>query len=61
MSFLDRLLGNDRERAAQPKYAGRTSASETAAAKRRAGHRRSIAKTAAKAEAWEQRDRRRFR
>lgn len=59
MSFLDRLLGNDQQRAAT-KYAG-PSASETAAAKRRAGHRRSIPKAAAKGQAWEDRDRRQDR
>lgn len=54
MSWLDRVLGNDHERAAR--YDG-PSASETAAAKRRAGHRRSIPKAAAKGQAWEDRDR----
>jgi hypothetical protein len=39
MSWLDKVLGNDRERAAQPQYEGRESASETAARKRREGHR----------------------
>ncbi|TVZ96493.1 hypothetical protein [Streptomyces sp. BK340] len=60
MSLLDKLLGNDRERAAT-KYAGQESASDRAARQRRTGHRRSIAKAAAQAERWEQRDRRRFR
>lgn len=60
MSFLGRLFGNDHQRAAT-KYAGRESASETAARKRRQGHRRSIAKAAAQAERWEQQDRRRYR
>jgi hypothetical protein len=54
MSFLDRLLGNDHERAAR--YDG-PSASESAAAKRRAGHRRSIPGAAAAGQAWEDRDR----
>ncbi|MGW5477672.1 hypothetical protein [Streptomyces sp. NPDC004008] len=43
MGFLDRLLGNDRERAAT-QYAGRESASETAARKRREGHRARVAR-----------------
>ncbi|GGV68920.1 hypothetical protein GCM10010294_25150 [Streptomyces griseoloalbus] len=60
MGFLDRLLGNDHQRAAE-KYAGRESASEKAARKRRESHRRSIAKTARQAEAWEQAERRRTR
>lgn len=38
MGWLDRLLGDDRQRAAT-QYAGRESASETAARKRREGHR----------------------
>ncbi|MGW2692364.1 hypothetical protein ACWC3Y_10940 [Streptomyces sp. NPDC001296] len=54
MSFLDRLLGNDRERAAT-QYAGRESASETAARKRREGHRRSTTKVAREAQAREDR------
>lgn len=57
MGFLDKFFGNDHERAA--KYDG-PSASETAAAKRRAGHRRSIPKAAAKGQAWEDRDRERY-
>ncbi|SFY52075.1 hypothetical protein [Streptomyces sp. F-1] len=38
MGFLDRLLGNDHQRAAE-KYAGRESASDQAARKRREKHR----------------------
>ncbi|WP_372352649.1 hypothetical protein [Streptomyces sp. KL116D] len=38
MSLLSRLLGNDKQRAAT-QYAGRESATETAARKRREGHR----------------------
>lgn len=60
MGLLNRLLGNDHQRAAT-KYTGRESASTTAARKRREGHRRNIAKAAAQGDAWEQRDRRRFR
>ncbi|MFJ6645788.1 hypothetical protein ACIQPS_09015 [Streptomyces sp. NPDC091290] len=51
--------GNDRQ-LADTRYAGRESASDRAARKRRENHRRSITKTAAKAERWEQQDRRRF-
>lgn len=58
MSFLDRLIARDRATAAN--YTGET-ASQKAARKRREGHRRSITKTAAAAEAWEQQDRHRFR
>lgn len=50
------LFGNDR-RLAETTYAGRKSASETAADKRRAGHRRSLGKTARAGQAWEDRDR----
>lgn len=59
MGLLDRLLGNDRERAAR--YEGRESATARAARKRLEGHRRSIAKAAAQGQRWEQQDRRRFR
>jgi hypothetical protein len=38
MGFLDRLFGNDHERAAT-RYADRESASDAAARKRREGHR----------------------
>ncbi|MFE2353452.1 hypothetical protein [Streptomyces parvulus] len=55
MSFLDRLLGNDQQRAA--KYAGRESASDRAARKRRESYRRNVAKTARQGQAWEDRDR----
>ncbi|MFJ8023346.1 hypothetical protein [Streptomyces sp. NPDC096311] len=51
--------GNDRE-LAETQYAGRESATNRAARKRRENHRRNIPKTAATSEAWEQRDRRRF-
>jgi hypothetical protein len=57
MGLLDKLFGNDRERA-QTKYAGRESASQTAARQRRTGHRRSIRGAAAQGQAWEDRDRR---
>lgn len=61
MSLLSRLLGNDRELAAT-KYAGRESASDKAARKRRENHRaRGIRQAAARGEAWETRDRARYR
>ncbi|MFF6829621.1 hypothetical protein [Streptomyces longwoodensis] len=54
--LLDTLLGNDRERAASPRYAGRESATDRAARKRREGHRRrGAAQAAAKGQAWEDR------
>lgn len=56
MSFLDRIFGNDHQRAAT-QYASRESASETAAKKRRQGHRRSISRAATQGQAWEDRDR----
>jgi hypothetical protein len=56
MSIWDRLFGNDQQRAAT-KYAGRESASETAARRRREGHRRNVTRAARKGQAWEDRDR----
>lgn len=57
MSFLNRLFGNDHERAAT-KYAGQESASEQAARQRRESYRRSgVAKAARAGQAWEDRDR----
>ena len=59
MSLLGRLFGggNDRQLAAT-RYAGRESASDSAARSRRAGHRNSGAKRAARAgQAWEDADR----
>ncbi len=55
MGLLDRLFGDDHERAT--KYEGRESASESAASRRRQGHRRNLTKTARKGQAWEDRDR----
>jgi hypothetical protein len=60
MGILDRLFGNDHERAAT-KYAGRESASAAAARSRRQGHRRSLGNAAAKGQTWEDRDRARDR
>jgi hypothetical protein len=50
------LFGNDRK-LAETKYAGRKSATDAAAEQRRRGHRRSIGRTAAAGQAWEDRDR----
>lgn len=50
------IFGNDRK-LAETKYAGRTSATETAAQARRAGHRRNLGRAAAQGQAWEDRDR----
>lgn len=58
MSFLDRLFGDDHQRA--QRYTDRESASDRAARARRARRARDIAKHARKAEQWEQQDRRRF-
>jgi hypothetical protein len=60
MAFLDRLFGNDHERAAT-QYAGRESASQAAARKRREGHRRNATRAARQGQAWEDRDRARDR
>ncbi|MEU8968129.1 hypothetical protein AB0D11_02440 [Streptomyces monashensis] len=49
-------FGNDRK-LAETKYAGRQSATDAAAEQRRRGHRRSIGRTAAAGQAWEDRDR----
>jgi hypothetical protein len=60
--FLDKLLGNDRERAASPRYAGRESATDRAARKRREGHHRGgAARAAAAGQAWEDRIQRNIR
>jgi hypothetical protein len=56
MGLLDRLLGNDQQRAAT-KYAGRESATQQAARTRRTGHRRNILGTARQGQAWEDQDR----
>ncbi|MFJ6667442.1 hypothetical protein [Streptomyces sp. NPDC091383] len=57
MSWLDRILGNDHQRATD-EYTGRESASERAARKRREGHHGGGAQQAARAgQAWEDRDR----
>lgn len=60
MGILDRFFGNDHERAAT-KYAGRESASDKNARRRREGHRRNVTKAARKGQAWEDRDRERDR
>lgn len=56
MGFLDRLLGNDHQRAAT-RYADRESASERAARQRRQGHHHSATAAAREGQAWEARDR----
>ncbi len=56
MGFLDRLLGNDQQRAAT-RYAGRESATQQATRQRRTSHRRSILGTARQGQAWEDQDR----
>lgn len=56
MGLLDRLLGNDQQRAAT-KHQGRESATQQAARSRRQGHRRSILGTARQGQAWEDADR----
>jgi hypothetical protein len=53
MSWLDRLLGNDHERAAQ--NPGRESASAKASRKRREGHRRNLTHNARQQQACEDR------
>lgn len=61
MGFLDRLFGNDHQRAAT-RYEGRESASASASRTRREGHRRSGARRAARqGQAWEDADRARDR
>ncbi|MFF4834080.1 hypothetical protein [Streptomyces sp. NPDC001315] len=48
--------GGDRQ-LAETRYAGRESASETAAKARRQAYKRNVTKTARKGQAWEDRDR----
>lgn len=61
MGLLDRLLARDRN-LADTRYAGRESASETAARKRRAKyHSGSATKAARRGQKWEDTDRRRER
>lgn len=54
MSFLDRILGNDHERAAT-QYAGRESATDRASRKRRESHHRNLDRNARKQQAREDR------
>lgn len=57
MGFLDRLLGNDHERA-KTRYAGRESATESAARARSAAHRnRGATRADRKGQAWDAKDR----
>lgn len=60
MGFLDKLFGNDHERAAT-RYADRESASAAASRKRReAHHRKGIRKAETAARQWEAAERRRL-
>ncbi|MEU1410121.1 MULTISPECIES: hypothetical protein [unclassified Streptomyces] len=54
------MPGNDRD-LAKDRYAGREFATDRAARKRRQNHHRSAAKADRRGQAWEDRDRRRFR
>ncbi|WP_037616389.1 hypothetical protein [Streptomyces aureus] len=57
MGWLDRILGDDRQRA-KTQYAGRESASDSAARSRRNGHRnRGAARAARRGQDWETADR----
>jgi hypothetical protein len=57
MGLLDRLFGDDQQRAAD-RYADRESATDRAARKRREKyHRKGVARAAAQGQAWEDRDR----
>lgn len=57
MSWLDRLLGDDHQRAAT-QYAGRESASDRASRKRRESyHRSGVQRAARQGQAWDDRDR----
>jgi hypothetical protein len=60
MGFLDLLVVRDRRLAATT-YAGRESASQKAARKRRESNPRSVARAAAQGQAWEDKDQRRWR
>jgi hypothetical protein len=51
--------GSDRDLAAD-RYAGRESATESAARQRRSGHRRSIGRIAREGQAWEDHDRQQY-
>ena len=58
---LGGLLGGNDRQLAQTRYADQTSATETASAARRAGHRSSIPGAAAQGEKWEIKDREKWR
>lgn len=60
MGLLSWLVGGNDRQLAETQYSGRESASARAARKRRQDRSRSVAKAAAAAERWEQKDRRRF-
>ena len=61
MGLFSNLFGSGDRQLAETKYAGRESASEQAARRRREGHRRNISRASAQGEAWEKADRQRFR
>lgn len=58
--FARSLRPGDDRQLAETQYAGRESASDRAARKRRENHHRNIPTAAATGEAWEKQDRRRF-
>jgi hypothetical protein len=61
MGLFNWLVGGNDRQLAETTYAGRESATDRAARKRRENHHRNAAKSDRKAQAWEARDRRRFR
>ena len=57
MAFLSNLFGGNDRQLAATKYAGRESATDRAARKRRENYRRNVTKAARAGQAWEDRDR----
>jgi hypothetical protein len=57
MGLLSWLGGSNDRELADTRYAGRESASDRAARRRRENYRRNVTKTARKGQAWEDRDR----
>ena len=57
MGFLSNVFGSGDRQLAETKYAGRESASDRAARRRREGHRRNLTAAARQGQAWEDRDR----
>ncbi|MGW2550679.1 hypothetical protein [Streptomyces sp. NPDC001635] len=60
-NFARSLMPGNDHALAKDRYADRESASDRAANKRRQNHHRNAAKADRKGQAWEERDRRRFR